>query len=226
MYDIVDMRDFLVGSENGGLYVNGTRKLYKYPDVNLITRMKLKNVVDSIHFSMEWYDNYNVIEIGHFYMTDPYENSQLEYLKKIKFDLNDNLILFIDDVSKQKNDKVLNVGRLKEDVEKILGRGVGIVYESEMKVFLDRTIRYLEVNFQVRKQGGKMYLMDQCIVSKKGDPTCFMYSLMWSLFRTGFYIGQSLKTLTIIDKKYEKLENKVRKYLKKPENSEYIYFDN
>jgi hypothetical protein len=224
VYDIVDFRDFLTSSQNGGLYVNGSRKLYKFPEVNLLTRMKLKSLIDCIHFSMDWYDNYKVVEIGHLYMTETYKESQLEYLKKLNFSQDDNLVLFIDDVSELDKDRHLNVEKLKLDVEKLLNRTVGIVYESEMKVFLDQTIEYLKSNFSVIDVDGNIYLDKNCIV-KMDKPTCFMYSLMWSLFRNGFFIDKNMKTLTVIDKKYKKLEKRVKKYLNQTKNSEYIFFD-
>lgn len=63
-------------------------------------------------------------------------------------------------------------------------------------------------------------------LKRNGKPTCFLLSLTWTLFRAGYFNDEETKVLTIIDKKYQKLEENVYKY--SPENVkkrlEYIYF--
>jgi nicotinic acid mononucleotide adenylyltransferase len=65
IYDVLDMRDFVLGARNGGLTVktiNGetTRAMYAAPYVNLVTRAKM-NPVKAINFSLEvWKMNHSI----------------------------------------------------------------------------------------------------------------------------------------------------------------------
>jgi nicotinic acid mononucleotide adenylyltransferase len=65
IYDVLDMRDFVLGARNGGLTIktiNGetTRAMYAAPYVNLVTRAKM-NAVKAISFSLEvWKMNHSI----------------------------------------------------------------------------------------------------------------------------------------------------------------------
>lgn len=65
IFDVLDMRDFVLGARNGGLTVktiNGetTRAMYAAPYVNLVTRAKM-NAVKAISFSLEiWKMNHSI----------------------------------------------------------------------------------------------------------------------------------------------------------------------
>lgn len=65
IYDVLDMRDFVLGAKNGGLTVktiNGetTRAMYAAPYVNLVTRAKM-NAVKAVSFSLEiWKMNHSI----------------------------------------------------------------------------------------------------------------------------------------------------------------------
>lgn len=65
IFDVLDMRDFVLGARNGGLTVktiNGetTRVMYAAPYVNLVTRAKM-NPVKAIAFSLEiWKMNHSI----------------------------------------------------------------------------------------------------------------------------------------------------------------------
>jgi hypothetical protein len=52
--DIVDTRDFIEGAQFGGLLCEGGRVLYKHPNVNLVSRMKLTEE-NAINFTKEFY---------------------------------------------------------------------------------------------------------------------------------------------------------------------------
>lgn len=54
VFDIVDARDFIEGAEFGGLLCEGGRVLYKHPNVNLVSRMKLTEEA-AINFTKEFY---------------------------------------------------------------------------------------------------------------------------------------------------------------------------
>lgn len=51
VYDVVDVRDFIIGSEYGGLMTDKGRFMYVHPHVNLETRASLMG--DKINFSKE-----------------------------------------------------------------------------------------------------------------------------------------------------------------------------
>jgi nicotinic acid mononucleotide adenylyltransferase len=65
IYDVLDMRDFVLGARNGGLTVRTisgetTRAMYAVPYVNLVTRAKM-NPVKAIAFSLEvWKMNHSI----------------------------------------------------------------------------------------------------------------------------------------------------------------------
>jgi hypothetical protein len=222
IYDIIDLRDFIPCAKFGGLMINGERKLYKYPEVDLVSRMKLKSPKDAKAFSEEWYAPPRKVEIGHFYLSEFFEPNCLNYLKNFKFQERDELILFLDDFSEKS--RVLEVDKLVELAEKITQRKVAVVYESEMIKYSEKTIDYLCKSSVVSSipdisaNGIKL--------KRNGEPTCFLLSLTWTLFRAGFFNNTNADVLTIINKNYFKLEQKVVSCLP-PEikkRVEYIFF--
>ena len=62
-YDVVDVRDYIIGSEYGGLLTNKGRFIYVYPHVNLKTRASLHNNI--LDFSKDILDlNNQILEIN------------------------------------------------------------------------------------------------------------------------------------------------------------------
>ena len=67
IYDVLDMRDFILGTKNGGLTVKTitgetTRAIYAAPYVNLVTRAKM-NPVKALSFSLEvWKMNHSIYQ--------------------------------------------------------------------------------------------------------------------------------------------------------------------
>lgn len=75
IFDVLDMRDFVLGARNGGLTVKNslgktTRAMYAAPYVNLVTRAKM-NPVAAISFSLEiWKMNHSIYRGSHLTVED------------------------------------------------------------------------------------------------------------------------------------------------------------
>jgi hypothetical protein len=154
-----------------------------------------------------------IVEIGHFYMNEVFDANKLDYLHEQRFSEDDVLILFIDDYSFP--EKVLDLAALKDSCEKILGRTVQIEYESDMVRYFDLAILYLDpaklkrisvndVPTEILYDDRKIY---DCQTKR---PTCQMLSYIWTLQRlNAFYKTCDKLVLTVIDRKYMKLEQRV-----------------
>jgi hypothetical protein len=172
------------------------------------------------------------IELGHFYANKEVPPGALDYLKNFRFDDSDLLTFFIDDYTYKT--KKIDLDKLHEMARGYLPRRAYIYYESKIVEFADKTMEYLRKNFDVKDNCCRQwcskvsdYLPDKITYSyinqpgfyaniyKKGRPNCFLLSLTWTLYRAGFFSGETNEVLTIIDKKYQKLEEKVAKLLPK-----------
>src|SRR6478735_186126 len=64
MYDVIDIRDFIIGSEYGGLMTEHGRLPYLYPFVNLETRANIKHKKEfskeMINLNIEIFDQYEI----------------------------------------------------------------------------------------------------------------------------------------------------------------------
>lgn len=178
-------------------------------EVDLVHRMKLKSTKDAINFTNDFYNVKRKVEIGHFYCDQRVEDISLDYLDNFKFSDHDELILFIDDYSTDK--RVLNIEQLVYLVESRLQRKILVAYESEMLKYSNQTLEYLYANFII-KHSSELTL-DKVKLKRHDKPTCFLLSLTWTLFRSGYFQEKEFDVLTIISTRYQKLENKVYKYL-------------
>ena len=176
---------------------------------------------------------YNFIEVGHFYSDETNSEIKLDYLTPLKETLrqmNTSVkALFIDDYTN--NTKNLNITALRDEVERIIDSDIKIFYEGDMVQYFDQTISLFTDNDLVitKYNRGKTEKLELAIndyritlaeVHPNFQPTCAMLSLIWTLYRLGAYSGVSdiNPILTIIDSKYEPVENKVMKmvhYLQK-----------
>lgn len=157
-----------------------------------------------------------IVEIGHFYTNEFFDANQLGYLREQKFNLSDELILFIDDYTDPSDN--LNIPLLKRACEEVLGRSVKVEYESEMVKFFDSAIMHLSPNklkkISVNDIPTELLYDDRKIFDYKTNrPSCQMLSFIWTLFRLNVFKnktgGDDQFVLTVIDKKYFKLEQRV-----------------
>lgn len=155
-----------------------------------------------------------IVEIGHFYTNEVFDSEGLKYLYQQKFRDEDTLFLFIDDYTFQSD--ILNVSLLVTECEKILGRSVFIEYESKMARHFNYALQFLDEN-KIKKVTIKNEPVELFYENKKiydyatARPTCQMLSFIWTLVRLGLIdgYGKTKDVLTVIDKKYMKLENRV-----------------
>jgi hypothetical protein len=155
------------------------------------------------------------VEIGHFYTDEEFDQLNLAYLREQKFNADDKLFLFIDDYTNPS--KALNLELLFEEVGKIVNRPIGIYYEADMVQHFEQALSFLDrkklqkisvndVPTELRFDGRKIFDYTT------GRPTCQMLSFTWTLFRLGELTptyGWSEPVLTVIDRKYAKLEDRV-----------------
>ncbi len=158
------------------------------------------------------------VEIGHFYTNEKFNVESLNYLREQRFAEDDILVLFIDDYTFP-NAKELDVDNLRLECEKILNRSVVTYFESQMadKKYYDRALATLEYEklervsingtpTELRYNGKKIFDYS----TKR--PTCLMLSYTWTMYRLGqisFWQQEEHQVLTVIDKKYMKLEQRV-----------------
>lgn len=164
-----------------------------------------------------------IIEIGHFYMNqDEYDLSYLNSIevKSMLSDIDYIPCLFIDDV--HIDHSILDIARLKSEVEYIIKRKTYIVYESEMSNYTDILYNHVEVKNKKYNSDGtikqqvlfndKLYTVAN--ISPNYKLTCLGYSMIWSLIRTR---SNRVPTRTIINRKFKNIEDIVKFYVEKVE---------
>jgi hypothetical protein len=151
------------------------------------------------------------IEIAHFYSDEVATKEKLSYLKNFKFDNRDFLSVFIDDYSV--NSDILDRIALSDLIFQEVGKIVEHASEKQMADdYAEKTIEYLTSKYLVESRGDILVANNKVI--KRGDKySCFLLSLTWCLYRSGFFHNQYNEVLTIISKKYQKLEEKVKDFL-------------
>lgn len=158
-----------------------------------------------------------IVEVGHFYLNET--DFDVSYLYDIKqyLPVDSIKVLFIDDYSFL--ERKLNLSSLKYQCEVILGDAVEIVYESSMVAYYDEIIalfnpkdicitRYRKQGVEKRNLVIEGELFPLATVEPYFKPTCLMLSLCWSLYRL-----EQGSTITVIDKKYYSVEEKVKKVI-------------
>lgn len=143
-------------------------------------QMTLKNCGQNTNFDEVF------TEIGHFYTNKAHSLSDLNYLKEFDF-RGCRTALFIDDYSFI-HANLLNIASLQEDCQQIIGKRVEIFYESKMIEYTAPAPRVPYNEFY-----------------RNGKPTCFHLSYLWTMFR----LNNAPKIWTIVEKRYQKLEEKV-----------------
>jgi len=166
--------------------------------------------------------NINFIEVGHFYADEHNNQLNLSYLgdvvSKLKGLKNTFCALFIDNY----NSTVFNldINHLKSHYEIALDMPVHIFYEGDMKEYYLRTLSLFNEKDLVitkynrgKKEKLELALGDCRITIAEISPnfkiTCAMLSLMWTLFRLGFYEDKKNNVITVIDEKFFNVEKKV-----------------
>lgn len=154
---------------------------------------------------------YKYIEIAHFYSDKVATKESLSYLKNFKFGLGDFLSVFIDDYSV--NSDKLDIMALNSLIFEEIGRSAEFASEKQMaNDYAEKTIQYLTSRYLVESRGDILVANNKVI--KRGDKySCFLLSLTWCLYRSGFFHNRYNEVLTIILKEYQKLEEKVRDFL-------------
>ena len=182
--------------------------------------------------------NIQFIEIGHFYADEHINQLNLSYLgdvvTKLKGLKNAFCALFIDNY----NASVFNldVKQLKSHYEIVLDMPIHIFYEGDMKEYYNRTLSLFNEKDLVvtkynrgKKEKLELALGDRRITIAEITPdfkiTCAMLSLIWTLYRLGFYDNKKNNVITVIDEKFSKVEEKVMtmlQYIQNNHNHEYI----
>ncbi len=165
-------------------------------------------------------------EIGHFYIDQEFKPGCFDYLKNLKLS-NYYCSIFIDDYNVGSN-HALDIPALILEAKNVIGVEPDVFYESKMVDFFWRAVGAItEVPIKTettdlgvflsagKRRLGQIYPILQ--------PTCFMLSLTWTLFRLGFFKWERNNVLTIIDKKYKKMELEICNLLPKSFQSHLYY---
>lgn len=155
-----------------------------------------------------------IVEIGHFYTNETLDLNSLLYLREQNFNQDDDLVIFIDDYTCPSDN--LDVEFLQKCCERMIGRKVRIEYESTMVGYFQKALKFLDPK-KIQKISINdvptelLYDGKRIFDFSTNRPSCQMLSFTWTLFRLNAFTdeNENPSVLTVIDRKYFKLEQRV-----------------
>lgn len=168
------------------------------------------------------------VEIAHFYLDQEFNTNMLDHLKSHTFKEEDFLFIFIDDIHVDVNR--LDLSALAKLANDVVGRLVVFEYESSMIQYCEIAPQFIDnPTYLHDEHGNELQLLHsgKVLIDYTGiqpQATCQMLSFVWTLYRMGILReNPPADCLTIIHKKYCKLEQRVCSMLK-PELKKHAFY--